>query len=353
MSVSIGIAGCGAITETYYAPALRSIEAAGLAKVVSLFDPSADRLNVVGELLPGARRHNSFDQLIEAKPELAIIASPPKFHAAQSIAMLQAGSLVLCEKPMATTVAEAEEMLKAARHNRLAVGLFRRFFPAAQLIRDYISAETLGKPIDFEFTEGGAFNWPAQSASFFQKSSAHGGVFFDLGVHLLDLALWWLGEPDAIDYQDDAMGGLEINSVLRLDYANGLKGVVHLSHDWDLPNRYLIHCERGWLAWRVGEANQVEIGVNSAGEGLALHGHVHPSHRTQLSTPGANYPESFVLQLLNCINAITSNESLHVPGEEGIRSLRLIERCYQDRKLLLSPWFNEDETRRARALAAV
>src|SRR5439155_530709 len=150
----------------------------------------------------------------------------------------------------ASNTAEAEQMLAAATRakRKLAVGLFRRFFPACNLIREYIAAETLGKVIDFEFSEGWMFNWPAQSASFFQKKTAQGGVFLDLGAHLLDLMLWWFGDPTSLEYFDDAMGGLEINSVARFEFANGSRGRVQLSRDWELPNKYVIRCEKGWLA---------------------------------------------------------------------------------------------------------
>ena len=68
-------------------------------------------------------------------------------------------------------------------------------------------------------------------------------------------------------------------------------------------------------------------------------------------SPSANYAESFVAQLLNCIEATSGDVKLVVPGEEGIRSLRLIEKCYQGRKLLPMPWLTEVETARARELA--
>jgi len=54
---------------------------------------------------------------------------------------------------------------------------------------------------------------------------------------------------------------------------------------------------------------------------------------------------------LNCIEATSGDVKLVVPGEEGIRSLRLIEKCYQGRKLLPMPWLTEVETARARELA--
>ena len=344
--VALGVVGCGAITEMYYVPTVRELERAGYVTVTAIFDPSTERVAKIGAQLIGAKQFTDFSEFVKSAPQLAIVASPAKFHAEQTIRLLESGASVLCEKPFASNVAEAEQMLAAATRakRKLAVGLFRRFFPACNLIREYVAAETLGKVIDFEFSEGGMFDWPAQSASFFQKKTAQGGVFLDLGAHLLDLMLWWFGDPSSFEYSDDAMGGLEINSVARFEFANGLRGRVQLSRDWELPNKYVIRCERGWLAWKVGEANRVEIGAKRSS-------HTILGETLEDRSPSANYAESFVAQLLNCIEAISGDVKLVVPGEEGIRSLRLIEKCYQGRKLLPMPWLTEVETARARELA--
>jgi predicted dehydrogenase len=346
IEVALGIVGCGAITEMYYAPSMRELEHAGYATVTAIFDPSAERVGKVGAQLKDAKQFTDFGEFVKSAPQLAIVASPVKFHAEQTITLLERGASVLCEKPIASNVAAAEQMLEAAtRANRkLAVGLFRRFFPACNLIREYIAAETLGKAIDFEFSEGGMFDWPAQSGSFFQKKTAEGGVFLDVGAHLLDLMLWWFGNPTSFEYFDDAMGGLEINSVAHFEFANGLRGRVQLSRDWELPNKYVIRCEKGWLAWKVGEANRVEIGAKGSS-------HTILGETLEDRSSAANYAESFVAQLVNCVAAIRGDEKLVVPGEEGIRSLRLIEKCYQNRKLLRMPWLTEVEMARASELA--
>lgn len=344
--VALGIVGCGAITEMYYTPSVRELERAGYATVTAIFDPSAERVAKIGAQLDGAKQFTDFSEFVKSRPQLAIVASPAKFHAEQTIKLLEGGASVLCEKPIASNVAEAEQMLATAMRakKKLAVGLFRRFFPACNLIREYIRAETLGKAIGFEFSEGGVFDWPAQSASLFQRKTAQGGVFLDVGVHLLDLMLWWFGNPTNFEYFDDAMGGLEINSVARFEFANGLRGKVQLSRDWQLPNKYVIDCEKGWLAWKVGEANRVEIGAKGSS-------HTILGETLEDRSSAANYTESFVSQLANCIEAVRDDEKLIVPGEEGIRSLRLIEKCYQSRKLLPMPWLTEVELAHARELA--
>ncbi|MFM5985590.1 MAG: Gfo/Idh/MocA family protein, partial [Sphaerospermopsis kisseleviana] len=133
----IALIGCGAITELYYAPALQEAARITTLHVVALFDPDQLRLERFQSALPGANPIHAFEALLATHPDLAIVASPPRFHAGQTMALLAAGVNVLCEKPLACSLAEADQMLAAARSaNRLlAVGLFRRFFPALQTIQ--------------------------------------------------------------------------------------------------------------------------------------------------------------------------------------------------------------------------
>ena len=86
---------------------------------------------------------------------LAIVASPPRFHAAHTQAALERGWHVLCEKPMATTPAECAAMTHAAEAaNRiLAVGLYKRFFPSSDYLRVRSQGRTLGRLLSFDLQE--------------------------------------------------------------------------------------------------------------------------------------------------------------------------------------------------------
>ena len=345
--LQVAIVGCGAISELYYAPALKEASKHAPVKITALCDPSLSRLGVLQESFPAAAAVSNVHELISLQPDLAIVASPPRFHSVQTNALLAAGAHVLCEKPMASSVSEAESMIKAAKDaNRiLAIGLFRRFFPALQAIRSLLEDRVLGSPQSFDFSEGGAFNWPAASASFFQKQYSQGGVLLDLGVHVLDLVCWWFGEPASFSYEDDAMGNLEANSRLSLKYPSGLSGVVRMSRDTPITNRYLIKFERGIVTWSVGDGNHLDVRVN----GLPFHLN---AELRKNSSNAASYHQSFVHQLLNLAAAASGLESVLVPGEEGIRSLRLIEACYERRQLLPMPWLSESEACYAHKLAS-
>jgi predicted dehydrogenase len=67
-----------------------------------------------------------------------------------------------------------------------------------------------------EAFEGGQFDWPVRSTGYFTRAQSGGGVLQDIGTHVLDLLAWWFGEPEALLYEDDAMGGVEANCRIRV-----------------------------------------------------------------------------------------------------------------------------------------
>lgn len=332
-SVDVALLGCGAVAELYYAKALAELEKASLVRVRALYDPSGERVDALQKLFPAAIRCGDARRLADTGVALAIVASPARFHASQTIAALEAGISVLCEKPMATTVAEGEAMLAAAEASGrvLAVGLVRRFFPVALRIREAIASGLLGSIESFSISEGGVFRWPAHSSAFFDRSLGGGGVLLDVGVHLLDLVTWWFGQPEEIVYEDDAMGGVEANCRIRMRFAGGVAGEIRLSRDVSIPTRCTIDGERGRVTWNDNEPSEVD-GIEDG-----------------WVDPYAGFHVCFREQIENVVAVVLGREPLVVSPEEALAGLRLVERCYTGRSLMAMPWLSEQETRAARA----
>ncbi|MEO8679308.1 MAG: Gfo/Idh/MocA family oxidoreductase [Vicinamibacterales bacterium] len=351
--------GCGAVSEVLYGKALLQLEGEGLVSTSAVVDPNPRRTAVVGAILPGARQCASLDEaLAQAKPDLAIIAAPHRFHADQAVQCLDGSVAVLCEKPMATTVAECDRMIAAAERSGrvLAVGHFRRFFPSCQIIKTMIVTGALGAVRSFRVLEGETYSWPAQSASFFKREESGGGVLIDAGAHTIDLLLWWLGDVSEAHYVDDAMGGVEANSVLRLKMASGAAGTVHLSRDWPLPNRYVIECEHGWVTYICDQVDRLEWGFHARPYGLESGIHAMANNLAEPRQLGADVPSfmaCFVNQLRNVVAAAKGQAPLGVSGVEARKTVALIEDCYRRRTLLPMPWLEPGELARAHRLAHV
>ncbi len=346
-ALPVALIGCGAVSRLFYLPALRALEATGEVRVVALVDPVETARNQLQVEFPEAIMSHTLNQAVGPRGALAIIASPPRWHAEQAVAAFARGWHVLCEKPMAATSAEAGHMIAAASaaDRLLAVGHYKRFFPSSQVLK-FLCGPTapLGALRNFNITEGGPFTWPAASPGFFQRRETPGGVLFDLGVHVLDLLLWWLGEPDTFAYADDAMGGLEANAVVSLRFGV-INGRVQLSRDWATAQHYHFEFARGTVGWTVNDANGLSVTLDG------LPGELQGTLRDALGTSAATNPQSFIAQLQNVVAAVRERRPLLVDGRAGARSIQLIEACYARREILPQPWLGGIEQTNARRWA--
>jgi predicted dehydrogenase len=175
----------------------------------------------------------------------------------------------------------------------------------------------------------------------------------DIGTHALDLMLWWMGEPIETLYQDDAMGGVEVNCQLRCTFPRGVIGEVRLSRDCALANRYTLRGTKGRLTWTVNEPDGLELSFHESNYLLKaeLYEAVHRWPHAEPGRAARTFEQSFLSQLSNVIGAMSDRESLLVPATEGIRAVQLIEHCYRDRRLMPMPWLEESEMLRGAELS--
>jgi len=176
------------VAQLYYRPALETLEREGLLRLVAAHDPDAAALARFCATFPSARRSGSFSDLLEQRPGLVIIASPPRHHADQTVAALEAGADVHCEKPLAPDLVAGERMVAAAAAaagRRLTVGMLRRHFPATQVIGRLLATGAIGPLQSVDCFEGGPFAWPVQSPDYFRPTAGAAGVLQDIGTHCL------------------------------------------------------------------------------------------------------------------------------------------------------------------------
>jgi len=342
--IRVAVVGCGAVVEQFHGPALTALAGRGEVDVVALCDPDPERLGAIAGIFPRAAAMTSLDGIVAARPDLALVASPAGLHAGHTIALLDAGIHVLCEKPMAATTADAERMIAAAARARrvLAVGLFRRFFPSTRLVRDLVVSGRLGAFESGTIVEAGGFHWPFRSTSAFLPTLTPGGVLLDVGVHVLDLLTWWFPGVRVTAYEDDAMGGAEATSVATL-LVSGAPLSVKLSRDWPVAGRYDLRFEHGRIVWDAVDPVNVQLEYRGPDANVRL---------GAAAVPVQSWGDCFRAQLENAIGAVRGDSAPLVSGPDALRSLVLIEQCYRMRTLLNSPWFTDAEMNAAHDAAA-
>ncbi|MFW6033416.1 MAG: Gfo/Idh/MocA family protein, partial [Phycisphaeraceae bacterium] len=135
------------------------------------------------------------EMLADPRVHLVHVATTPDLHAEHSLAALRAGKHVLCEKPLATNLADAQEMIDtAAKRDRvLGVNFMMRYGPMAEPVRQLVASGLLGAPLRGSFTNR-ADDSGLSDDHWFWDESRSGGIFIEHGVHFFDLVNSWLGE---------------------------------------------------------------------------------------------------------------------------------------------------------------
>lgn len=163
------------------------------ATAVAVADPSPEALAAARALAPAATVVGSLDAMLALAPDGIVIATPSALHAAQSIRALDAGVAVFCQKPLGRTAAETRAVVAAARaaDRLLGVDLSYRFTAGMVAIRDLVRRGELGRIFAVELVFHNAYG--PDKPWFYDAAQSGGGCVIDLGVHLVDLALWVLG----------------------------------------------------------------------------------------------------------------------------------------------------------------
>lgn len=341
--VNIILVGCGTVARCYYAPVLAQLQARGWVGAVNLFDPDTAHARKVAALLPASTVAPGWDAVLHGAAELAIVASPPRAHAEQTRSLLVHGKHVLCEKPFTLEPAAAESLAVLAHERGLlcAVGMVRRFSRSACLLKRLLSAE---RPHRLVWHEGSPFRWPVESAGYFAPAAGN-GLLWDIGSHVLDLLVWWLGAPHSVVCRDDGMGGAATNCLLKLTWPDGCTGEVRLSREYDLPCGVVIERPSGALICRdVAETDVVRDHGDAAD----------PSFEQSIpgtsSAAGRTFLDCFDLQLRNVLAAVRDAAPPWVQATDVLEGLGALAAMDSGSTLLESPWFGSRELDRARTL---
>jgi predicted dehydrogenase len=180
---------------------IRGFQSHPAAEVVAIADLDDARLNEVGAQYSVGKRYPSGEEMLAVEElDVVSVATPNKFHKPLTVAGLEAGCHVLCEKPMAMSADEGREMLAAAKKagKRLMIDFSYRFSEQSQALKAQVDSGILGEVYFARTLWHRRRGLPRFGGWFGQKALSGGGPLIDLGVHRLDLALWLMGYPKPI-----------------------------------------------------------------------------------------------------------------------------------------------------------
>ncbi len=323
--VKIGVIGCGSIAQHRHLPEYKMNEQ---VELVAVCDINTERANSVAQQY-GVKAYTNYEELLASGTVEAVsVCTPNYLHAPISVAALNSGVHVLCEKPMATSEEEAKAMIEAAKTNgkKLMIGHNQRFVASHQKARELIEKGEIGKIYSFRtaFGHGGPEGWSVDGKDswFFKKDEAFIGAMGDLGVHKTDMLRYILNEEIVevgafVPSNAKDFANVDDNAVCVLKTESGIIGTLAASwaYNGKEDNSTIVYGEKGILRleddptyslvaqYATGEVVNYELGkIQSNDEG---------------GQSNSRVIEQFV-------DAVAEDKESPVPGEEGLKSLAVI-----------------------------
>ena len=192
--VNVGLVGFGFAGRTFHAPIISQVPGLRLRAILQRFG------NDAAAVYPGATVVRSLEELLGIEEiSLVVIATPNPSHYEIAKQCLLAGRNVVVDKPFTTTYAEADELVQLAKRRGCLLTVYqnRRFDGDFRTIQELLAGKRLGRLVLFE-NHFDRYRLELRPGAWRERPEAGSGIFFDLGVHLLDQALLLFGHPQAI-----------------------------------------------------------------------------------------------------------------------------------------------------------
>jgi predicted dehydrogenase len=222
---------------------MEAIAKSGIAEIAAIADASEELTTQVSRNFPETAVSDSLDDLLEVGLDGVVIATPSALHAEQAIAALERGVAVFCQKPLGRNAAETNRVIDAARAGDLLLGtdFSYRFISGVRKIHELCRNGELGEIFSADLIFHNAYG--PDKPWFYDWKLSGGGCVIDLGIHLVDLALWNFGFPRVANVtsrlfaQGNPIQGrcneVEDYAIARIDLENG--ATIRLTCSWKLP----------------------------------------------------------------------------------------------------------------------
>jgi scyllo-inositol 2-dehydrogenase (NAD+) len=315
--LGVGVVGVGEMGKRHAENLRRQVPE---ARLVAVADVAAQRAKQVAEELEIEHAFGSLEEMVQRKDiDAVVIATPDKFHAQAIRVAAAAGKNILCEKPLAITLEDAEAALREVSRAkvRLQVGFMRHYDPAYAAAKKRIEAGEIGTPIVFK-SIGRDKDEPPLAA---YQSGVNGMLFYTNSIHDFDLARWLMQDevvevqsytttavrPELTKYRDIVAG------VVNLKFARGAIGNIE-SHAQAIYG-YDVRTEI------IGSKGSIFVGT------------LQKTPATLLTSQGSSknladhflsqFADAYLAEMRDFVNAMLSDRVPLVGGEDGLRALEI------------------------------
>jgi predicted dehydrogenase len=323
--VKVALVGCGNVGQVIHLPILHKMPDVEICAIV---DPDERKARAVAQRFGVRSVFKSIDAFLSSpvgdEVRAVDICTSTDMHKPVAIAALEAGKDVLVEKPIARTAKEAREIVDVAEEydRKLMVGMNNRFRPDVMVLKSFIESGELGKI--FYIKSGWLKQQSSASAWHQQKERAGGGVFLDLGIVMLDMALWLLNYP-------------EVYSVSGTSYHQYTKKVEDsVAVFMRLANDVTLTIECSWTFHREGDFFYTNVFGNGGSAFInplrvfkSVAGNLVNLTPAKSDSQVALYKKSYDNELRHFINAVRGLVPLVSTGKEALQRMDVVEAFYK------------------------
>ena len=318
----VAVIGLGSVAQLVHLPNLLKIKN---TEVTAVAETNRSRLISIADRYEIKNQYTNYKDLLNTNNvDAVIIATPTHLHKQMAIDSLNAGKDVLVEKPLALNSIEGQEVIECAKKNnkKLMVGMNLRYRPDSMLIRSLIDAGEIGDP--FYIKCGWVRKQSSTEKWFNKREEAGGGVILDLGINLVDLALWLADYPKVV-------------SVSTQNYH-------HHSRNLEDTSLSFIRCEKSVLisieaSWTLAEEKDAfnsniygtkgSVAANPFKLIKSLEDEQIDLGSTFLETPTEAFKKSYLNEIKSFIGAIRGLNPVFSSGEEALQLLKIAEAMYK------------------------
>lgn len=328
-NIKFGIVGCGRIAQRHAEHINR------LGKLVAVCDNIPEKAEELAQKYQ-TKAVFDIDDLVKI-PDIDVIAvcTPNGLHAEHSIKALKTGHHVLCEKPMAITVADCRKMIWAAKRAQKDLFIVKqnRFNPPVAALKKLLDEKKLGKILSVQLNCFWNRNPDYYKNSWKGTKKLDGGTLFTQFSHFIDLLYWLVGDIKEVyaitaNLNHQGMIEFEDTGVIALRFANGALGTINYtvnSFAKNMEGSITVFGEKGTI--KVGGQYLNELDYQEI-ENLKI-------KNLPSGNPANNYG-SYVGSMSNhdkvyenVIEVLTKNGQIATSGEEGLKTVEIIAKIYQ------------------------
>lgn len=320
--VKVGIVGLGWVAQVVHIPILSKLTE---AEIVAVCDRDKSRVRLVAEKFGIKALYTDVQHMLEREQlDAVLVATSTDSHKDVAIAALKAGKDVLVEKPIARKYDEALAIAEAVKQSKrkLMVGMNHRFRPDTMILKSFLEAKDLGKVY---YTKAAWLRKKNNDTAWLtQKEKSGGGVFIDLGIVMLDMALWMMGFPD-------------VKRVSATNFNHTTKEVEDTSCvNITLKNGSLINIEVSWSMHVLDDVYYCSVygtegtaSLNPLRINKELHGNVVNLAPAKIDPPQHLFKRSYENELKHFLGAVKGVHPIISTADEAVQRMKIVDAVYK------------------------